>query len=871
MTDLHRLFFFPGEVCELRAFGLRGKNKTWGGEWASGVVYGYFDDPEAMSAAAAALDEQALGADGIYFTLNPVLPDLLARAGNRLLPSSNKRPQTSDNQICLIRWLPIDLDPVRPAGISASDQELAAAGEIGRKVREFLENELGWPSGIRGLSGNGYHLVYRLPDLPPGPEVSERGGLVHRALLALAAKFSTDGCKIDSVNYNASRIWKLYGTVARKGDNIAARPHRRSSLFKESPESLEQVAVVSREMLAALAALAPADKSPETQQKAPAQDSAKPVPKQRTSSGQTTAMPSTLGALRVDRYLEHYGRRVTRVKEEPGKQVTRYCLEECVFDQAHKGGESAIVVSPNPPFLTYHCFHESCRSRTWKEAKALISGDDKLAQFCEGYDPNWRPKKQGDTAGSGMLVGQGNGLAGGVVIGSTQVPTPEELDPMEFYVNRGKRAAFAVKLMANYLGIYLHPIVHTSTVFWRYADGIWKEFSRFEINKIVSASLKDLTQPSWFGSAQDVLAADLNLEETQWDKRRNPRYICLKNGMLDLSTQELVAHHPEYWSRVQLPIEFDETATCPLWMKSLAEIFNDVPTKALILQEFFGYIILGTCRYEKMLFMFGTGANGKSTVLNIVEAMVGTENVSSLSLDDMAKSFSIPYLQGKMVNIASEVDTKEKAGTENLKKAVSGDLLTGERKFGDKVTFRNAAKFMFAMNSPPTITDKAHGFARKVIVLNFNRRFADHEMDRTLSGKLAAELPGIFNWALVGLFRLLDQDGFSDLAEVKKETETFMQALNPVLVFISEDCIVQSSCWVSKHDLFESYKEWCGNSLHRAMAKGKFYEQILTQCSGVLEQRKRLDNNSDKAGSRLNVFSGIGLKSVWGKLYGEED
>ena len=110
--------------------------------------------------------------------------------------------------------------------------------------------------------------------------------------------------------------------------------------------------------------------------------------------------------------------------------------------------------------------------------------------------------------------------------------------------------------------------------------------------------------------------------------------------------------------------------------------------------------LLPTCKYEKCLFMFGSGSNGKSTVLNVLESIIGSDHTSALSIDDMGHRFNIPFLQNKMINIAAEVEGRDQRGTENFKKAVSGDLISGEHKHGSRVQFRNRAKFIFAMNNP---------------------------------------------------------------------------------------------------------------------------------------------------------------------------
>lgn len=223
-AEVYELFFEPGEVTEIRAYGLKKANSAWEG-WAggAGVVYGYFDNAEAFGKAAEALERAR--APGIYFTLNPVNPDLLARAVNRLKAADAKSGNTSDPDIACIRWLPIDLDPKRPSGISSTDEELKAAVTLRTKIASWLKKSAGFSSGIHAHSGNGVHLVYPLPDLPNNAKTTE---LIKSNLHALGKKFSTKKVEVDLVVFNPARIWKLYGTTARKGDHTELRPHRKS-------------------------------------------------------------------------------------------------------------------------------------------------------------------------------------------------------------------------------------------------------------------------------------------------------------------------------------------------------------------------------------------------------------------------------------------------------------------------------------------------------------------------------------------------------------------------------------------------------------------------------------------------------------------
>jgi hypothetical protein len=206
----------PSDVIELRAIGVSEPRDR-----RPHTVSGYFLDRGALVETAARVSACAVGT---YVTLNVINRALLARAVNRARAVGEREPTTSDHDVVRRLWLPIDVDPIRPAGISSSDDERERARTCAQAIREHLAAE-GWSAPVIGDSGNGYHLLYRT-DMPTEG--------VHALLGELKRHFSDEHVKVDEANYNLARIWKLYGTPARKGDHapIVGRPHRLSRLIK---------------------------------------------------------------------------------------------------------------------------------------------------------------------------------------------------------------------------------------------------------------------------------------------------------------------------------------------------------------------------------------------------------------------------------------------------------------------------------------------------------------------------------------------------------------------------------------------------------------------------------------------------------------
>jgi hypothetical protein len=207
-----RLLMATGGVREVRALNVD----------RYGTVSGYSDLAERVAEMAMELDR--LGAPAVYITLNECNPALQARASHRL--QHRAKITTSDNDIVRRRWLLVDFDPKRPAGISSTDAEHRRAISSACGAWDDLRGSLGDP--VVCDSGNGAHLLYPL-DLPSTVEATE---LVRQRLASIARWSAPDDVEVDLSVFNASRITKLYGTVARKGDHTPQRPHRLSRILE---------------------------------------------------------------------------------------------------------------------------------------------------------------------------------------------------------------------------------------------------------------------------------------------------------------------------------------------------------------------------------------------------------------------------------------------------------------------------------------------------------------------------------------------------------------------------------------------------------------------------------------------------------------
>jgi hypothetical protein len=328
ILDALKLLCEPGSVYELRCPKTR----------KDGTVSGYFGDLNKLAETAELLSGVVPAA---YVTVNPVRPDLLARAANRI--EKRAAATTADGDVVRRRRLLLDFDPVRPAGISSTDAEHEAALARTRDCRDWL-NVVGLPAPVFADSGNGGHLVYGI-DLP-NDEAARL--LVEDVLKAVAGRFGDEAVKVDTTVFNAARISKIYGTMARKGDNLPGRPHRLARVL-EAPAAL---APVPRELLEKVAGTRKA--TPDAREL-------------RAERRRPDGAPAGDGIGWMEAFLNRHDVGVRQVKGDNGEWRRRWVLERCPFCQSQD--TAAAVVLGRDGVFGFRCQHHRCSDprKTWQD------------------------------------------------------------------------------------------------------------------------------------------------------------------------------------------------------------------------------------------------------------------------------------------------------------------------------------------------------------------------------------------------------------------------------------------------------------------------------------------------------------------------
>jgi len=254
------------------------------------------------------------------------------------------------------------------------------------------------------------------------------------------------------------------------------------------------------------------------------------------------------------------------------------------------------------------------------------------------------------------------------------------------------------------------------------------------------------------------------------------------------------------------------------------------PESRKVLAEYMGYIFLKNdkIKEEKVLFLYGSGANGKSVFHEIINALLGIQNTSQYSLRELTNEsgYYRAMIGQKLVNYAPEIDGKLQCAA--FKQLASCEPISARLPFGQPMQISNYAKLIFNANELPKDIEQTNAFFRRFLIIPFNVTIPENEQDKQLHTKIIDnELPGVFNWILEGLDRLLEQKKFSDCKVSKNALETYKTQSDSVLMFVEEEAYQSSNTSeIPLKELYYDYKAFCDQNSHRRCSNRTFSQRL---------------------------------------------
>lgn len=346
---------------------------------------------------------------------------------------------------------------------------------------------------------------------------------------------------------------------------------------------------------------------------------------------------------------------------------------------------------------------------------------------------------------------------------------------------------------------------------WR-NDGVWRQPPLAELGKRMSELLGKAATLGMIKSAYGLALS--KLYTPAFMERKEESIINVQNGEIAWVGDHWKydpQHKRERYALSQLPVQYDPSATCPVFMEyletSLGHDNAAMQTRQLLL-EMAGYTLLPTCRFQKFAILNGVPGSGKSVFLDLLGELVGEENQIAVMLAETIKDSNRAALQGKLLHTVGDLDSKRAIPIDLLKSLTSGDVVSARALYGAPFNLRPTTALWIGSNSLPRVAD-FKAIKRRVALIEFTREIPVERQDRHLIEKLKAELPGILNMILDAFAAVLKRGGiFTEPDTTKEVFELWEESSDDLTGFINECCVLGDEYRVSSGELYEAYVAW---------------------------------------------------------------
>ena len=334
----------------------------------------------------------------------------------------------------------------------------------------------------------------------------------------------------------------------------------------------------------------------------------------------------------------------------------------------------------------------------------------------------------------------------------------------------------------------------------------------------------------------------------------SPDLLNVLNGTIDLRTGELREHRREDLITKMAPVEYDPDATAPLWASTLERVLPS-PDLRTFFKKLCGYALCGDTSEHLLPVLYGTGANGKSTVLNTLLAVAGDYGMQAAPDLLVAKKGGHPTeladLFGMRLVASIEVEDGRRLAESLVKQLTGGDRVKARRMRQDFWEFDPTHTVFMAVNHKPIVKGTDLGIWRRIRLIPFTETIAPADQDKQLPEKLRAELPGVLAWAVEGCLEWR-REGLKAPEAVKKATAGYRSEMDVIGDFMADRCFRGEGLQVPKDELYKAYQVWCDEAGERSETKRKF--------GMLLIERGVEDGRNPERTKRL--WKGIGLSEI---------
>lgn len=342
-----------------------------------------------------------------------------------------------------------------------------------------------------------------------------------------------------------------------------------------------------------------------------------------------------------------------------------------------------------------------------------------------------------------------------------------------------------------------------------YDNGVYRIIEDNEIKQIIYKNLdgKFKSDPYMVNKVLEIIKyagnefgiKRLNLEEN----------INFKNCILNVRDGIVIEHTPKLISNIQMNVNYNKDAKCPKFVEWIEGRFNNIEDIRVI-QEIMGYLMVENIKARKFFIIHGASNSGKSTLLKIINDIIGENNISSIEVQRLEEQFKTAHLKDKIANIFDDIPASKIKENSIIKALVSGTPMNVEFKYKDCFEFKNKARLLFTCNELPISMDRTTGYYNRCLILSMDNVVDKEKIDVNLTGELLSEKSGIVNWAVEGLKRLMENGyNFTSSTSINENITMYKDQNDSLQMFIDENCKKDDDLYISMSNFKSAYSKYC--------------------------------------------------------------
>lgn len=398
----------------------------------------------------------------------------------------------------------------------------------------------------------------------------------------------------------------------------------------------------------------------------------------------------------------------------------------------------------------------------------------------------------------------------------------------------GKRIGVLDMEIVDYL-IQTVPFFIIGGTPYIYEQGVYSEDKNGLVlkSRIQKLLYRDSIKNSLIQGIYNLLISQPDIQKRFSDLNNQPaHWVNFKNGYFDVKNWEMIPHDTKYLMINQIPFSFypdkaNESENNGVYTKKFLNMSLPDKKEQQTFMQYLGYCMTTDTRFQKFLMIKGKGGTGKSVAISLIQHIVGTENYSCISLQDLNKRFYATGLFGKQLNACADIPCAAMQSVDIIKKAVGEDTLLYEKKGQDPTQFHSYAKLLFSANEMPlNLDDKTNAYYRRLLVLDMSQTIPEKDKDIHLKEKLKAESDYIIVHAMTALKQLYINNCFTESRHSQECIEELYRNADSIKAFLDEKIYPCDGSKIKRSDMYRHYTEYCNENDRQAHGKSSFYRMM---------------------------------------------